>query len=461
MQSENPPSNPMSLKRRSLRSGAWSFAGYGLSIMIRFAGNLVLTRLLAPDMFGLMAIATIVIVGLAMFSDMGVRPMIVRSSRGNDPAFLNTAWVLQIYRGALLCCIGLGVSLVPFVAGRIGIVPKASVYADQRLPYVIAAVSFTLLISGFNSTKIQEAYRRVALGRVTVMEIATQVAGLLLTFCWIFFDRSIAALIAGNIFATLVMMLLSHAWLPGTSNHWQWEKSAFQEIFHFGKWIFISSLLSFLASNGDRIVLGGFVSSTLLGIYMIASVIVGSVEAVLMRIIGSVMYPAFSEIVRERPNSLRSNYYRMHAIVAGFSYFCSGVLMLSGPPLIGLLYDPRYSQAGWMMQILAANMMIYPLQMTIQSFIALGMPKIQSLILMVRLAALVIAMPLGFHYFGLAGALWGIVASQYVCLPITIFYSARYRLFDLRRELLSLPMVLVGAGVGKILSMIITSYHGV
>jgi O-antigen/teichoic acid export membrane protein len=460
MLSQNPPSNPMSLKRRSLRSGAWTFAGYGLGTAIRFAGNLVLTRLLAPDMFGLMAIATIVIVGLAMFSDMGLRPMIVRSSRGDDPLFLNTAWVLQIYRGVLLCLIGLGVSLAPVVASRIGLVPKNSVYADPRLPYVIASVSFTLLIAGFNSTKIHEAYRRVALGRVAVMEITALIVSLLFTCGWIFFDRSIAALIAGNIVAAAARMLLSHVWLPGVANHWQWEKSAFREIFHFGKWMFISSLLSFLVSNGDRLVLGGMVSSTLLGVYMIASMLIGSVEMVLMGIISGVMYPALSEIVRERPDTLRWNYYRMHAIIAGFSYFCSGVLMICGPPLIGLLYDSRYAQAGWMMQILAANMLIYPLQMAIQSFVALGMPKLQSYIVAIRLAALVMAMPLGFHFFGLAGALWGIVASQYVCLPITVFYSARHELFDLRRELLSLPMVLVGAGVGEILAIIISRFHG-
>jgi len=455
MVSQNSPSNPMSLKRRSLRSGAWTFAGYGLGTTIRFAGNLLLTRLLTPDLFGLMAIATIVIVGLSMFSDMGVRPMIVRSGRGDDPLFLNTAWVLQIYRGMLLCLIGFGLSLAPIIAGRVGIVPINSVYADPRLPSVIASVSITLLIGGFNSTKIHEAYRQVALARVTVMEIAALIASLLCMFGWIAFDRSIAALIAGSISASAVRMLLSHIWLPGTANHWQWEKSAFRELFHFGKWIFISSLLSFMVSNGDRLVLGGLVSSTLLGVYMIASMIIGSVETVLMAVIGGVMYPALSEIVRERPDTLRSNYYQMHAIVAGFCYFCCGILVISGPALIGLLYDPRYAQAAWMMQILAASMMIYPLQIAIQSFVALGMPKLQSHIVALRLVALALAMPLGFRFFGLAGALWGIVASQYVCLPITIFYSVRNRLFDLRKELLLLPIVLAGAATGKILAIII------
>ena len=69
----------MSLKQRVLNASAWSLAGYGISLAIRFGSNLVMTRLLVPEMFGVMAIATIVMVGLAMFSDLGLRQSIVQS----------------------------------------------------------------------------------------------------------------------------------------------------------------------------------------------------------------------------------------------------------------------------------------------------------------------------------------------------------------------------------------------
>jgi len=362
--------------------------------------------------------------------------------------------MVQILRGALLWVIALGVSLVPFVVGRIGLVPKDSVYADPRLPYVIAIVSFGFMIAGFNSTKLHEAYRHLAFGRLTLIEIAAQIAGLLCIFGWVFVDRSISALVAGNVCSSLVTMLLSHAWLSGAANRWEWDKSAFHEILHFGKWILVSSFLTFLAGNGDRLLLGGMVDKTVLGVYVIAFFIVSAVETVLMRIIGGVMFPALSEIVRERPDELKENYYRMHATIAAFAYFCSGVLMTSGQSLIGLLYDARYAQAGWMLEILATTILIFPLQMAIQSFVALGMPKLQAIILAVRLFFLCISVPVGFHFFGLAGALWASVTSQFLCVPITIFYSARYGLFDVRQELLLLPIVFVGAGIGKMLAFI-------
>jgi O-antigen/teichoic acid export membrane protein len=460
MHSQGPLSARTSLKQRLLKGGAWTFAGYGLSQAIRFGSNLVMTRLLVPDTFALMAIATIVMVGLAMFSDLGLKPVIVQSKRGDDSAFLNTAWVVQILRGVLLWFIAFAISLVPFVAHRFGMVAKDSVYADPRLPYVIAAVSFSAIIAGFNSTKLFEASRHLMLGRVTLIEIIAQTAGLMCIFGWISFDRSISALVAGNIFSSLVMMLLSHGWLSGTTNRWTWDKSAFQEIIHFGKWIFSASILSFLVGNGDRLVLGGMIDKTMLGVYVIAYFIVSSVEMVLTRIISGVMFPAFSEIVRERIDTLKANYYRMHTAVAAFAYFCSGVLMMSGQSLIELFYDRRYTQAGWMLEILATGIIAIPFQMMIQSFLALGMPKLQSHVLAVQLAVLCLAMPLGFHFFGLPGALWGRVFSQVLPMSITIIYSMRYGVFGLRQELVPLPILLAGAGTGKILAFIIRGHSG-
>ena len=49
-----------------------------------------------------MALVNAFLIGLAMFSDLGLAPSIVQSSRGDDPRFLDTAWVLQIARGLVL-----------------------------------------------------------------------------------------------------------------------------------------------------------------------------------------------------------------------------------------------------------------------------------------------------------------------------------------------------------------------
>src|SRR5262249_16927434 len=150
-----------------------------ISQAVRFGSNLLLTRLLVPEMFGVMAVATSAMVGLQMFSDVGLKPNVIYSKRGHEPVFLNTAWLFQIFPGAVLCLFALCVSLLLFLANGSGMAPKDTVYADPKLPYVIAILAVTPIIVGFESTKLLEASRNLLIGRVTQIEITAQITALL------------------------------------------------------------------------------------------------------------------------------------------------------------------------------------------------------------------------------------------------------------------------------------------
>jgi O-antigen/teichoic acid export membrane protein len=338
-----------------IAASAWSLAGYAVSQAIRFGSNLVMTRLLVPEMFGVMAIATIVMVGLAMFSDLGLRQSIVQSRRGDQEAFLNTAWALQILRGFVLWGLALAVALGLYLADRAGAVPAASVYADPSLPLVIAALSFSMVIGGFGTTKAFEASRNLALGRVTQIELAAQVAGLAAMLVWVAFDRSVWALVGGGLTASAVSTAAGHLWLPGTPNRWQWDRPALTELVHFGKWIFASSILGFVVANSDRLLLGTLVDAATLGVSVIAILLIGVVESIITRLIGAVTLSALSEVARAG-GDFRSAYYRFHTPIAAVSYFNAGLLITSGQALVWVLYDHRYVEAGWMLQILATSL---------------------------------------------------------------------------------------------------------
>ena len=91
-----------SLTRRVFSASAWSMTAYATTLVIRFGSNLVLTRFLMPDAYGLMAVAMVVLSALAMFSDIGLKPNVIQNKNGHDPEFLNTVWVTQIVRNFCL-----------------------------------------------------------------------------------------------------------------------------------------------------------------------------------------------------------------------------------------------------------------------------------------------------------------------------------------------------------------------
>ena len=90
------------VKKAVVRGAAWITFSYALMLVLRFGSNLILTWYLAPRILGVMALVNLFIVGLHMFSDIGIRQCVIQSPRGDDPVFLRTAWTVQIMRGLFL-----------------------------------------------------------------------------------------------------------------------------------------------------------------------------------------------------------------------------------------------------------------------------------------------------------------------------------------------------------------------
>jgi O-antigen/teichoic acid export membrane protein len=406
-------------------------------------------------MFGVMAIATMIMYALALFSDLGLRQSIVQSRRGREAVFLNTAWAVQIARGMVVWIAALAIGALLVAVQRTGVIPPDSVYAHPSLPGVVVILSLCAVIAGFESTKLSEASRTLTLGRITQIDVVSQSVGVLCMIAWAALDRSIWALVAGGLCAAAARTLLSHGWLPGTANRWQWERAAFREIIGLGKWIFAASILGFFVNSADRLILGALTSASVLGVYVIAFLIFSSVEQVLARIVGEVSFPALSEVARERPADLRSSYYQFHLAVGLPACVAAGVLMISGEPLIALLYDARYAQAGWMLEVVALALVTIPFRVATQCFVVLGAPQMMSQICVIRLVALGLLTPAAFQFFGLAGALWAIVLSYFAWLPTTIAFVIRHGLFDARRELPLLPALLAGMAAGHVLNYVL------
>src|SRR5580658_4675768 len=99
------PASTLTVRALAVRVAAWTAVGFGGAQVLRFAFNLILTRLLYPELFGLMALAFSVITGLNLFSDFGTAAIVVSHPRGADREFLNTVWSLQILRGLVLAAV--------------------------------------------------------------------------------------------------------------------------------------------------------------------------------------------------------------------------------------------------------------------------------------------------------------------------------------------------------------------
>ncbi|MBH3426217.1 oligosaccharide flippase family protein [Pseudomonas alkylphenolica] len=442
-------SSPQSLRRRVIWAGALNIGSILASQVIRLGGNLVVTRLLIPEMFGLMAIATAVSVLLLLLSDVGLRQNVIQSARGDDPAFLNTIWTVQIIRGFTLFVVMQLVALTSWVTQQMELWPAHSTYADPQLPLVLAVTGFFAILYAFQSTNIDVAIRLFQQKRVVLAELISQIAGLVVMLVAGYLTRSIWSMVASGLVSTLVLTVLSHTMFQGPRNRIQWDPEAFREIFNYGRWILLSSAVGVLAMQGDRIWFGGTMTVAELGVYSIAVGILLAIQTSLLRLAGAVALPAFSEAARSGDmDRLRKLYFRFRLLFDFVSLFACGFLLTASPLIIGWLYDARYAGAGEMMAILSLSFFTLRYSLTHQIWMALGLTKYMAMDNIIRVVALFTLLPLLLAIGGVTWGLWGVALHTYFTLFLIFKVSHQLGMLSIKRELVVLPFMVLGALAG-------------
>src|SRR5262249_40810485 len=332
----------ISLRTLALRGTFWTIAGFGGSQVLRLGFNLILTRLLVPELFGLMALVWTVVTGVNPFFDLGIPPAGVRGPRGDSPEFLNSAWSLQIIRGfglEFLCLL-----LAP---------PVASFYGDQRLKWVLPLIGLSSIASGFNSTSLITLQRHMAVRRVVAMDLAIQIISGVLMTGWAWLRPGLWALIAGSVAPAVLKILLSHFLILERRDRIAWERAAVRELLVFGRWVWIASILTFLASQIDQLILGKLFTLQMLGIYSIASMIAEVPRALVLAILRNVIFPAYSKSACLPRPELRLKVLRYRRFLLVAMTCAITALAAGGDGLIFVLYDKRYAAGSWMLPVLA------------------------------------------------------------------------------------------------------------
>jgi O-antigen/teichoic acid export membrane protein len=403
-----------------MRSSAITVMGFGAGQVIRLASNLILTRLLFPEAFGMMAMVSVFLMGLAMFSDVGVGPAIMSSKRGDEPEFLNTAWTIQIFRGLSLWAVACAFTY-----------PISLYYGEPDLIYYLPVAALTLMLNGFNPTRAETANRHMQAGRVTLIEVATQVVGIVtaVIFAWIL--HSVWALVISGIVASLAHLVMLNLFLPGVSNRLQWEKPAAAELIHFGKWIFLSTVCGFAIGQADKVIIGGYLSLANFGLYNIAFFL----ASFPFMLGGMVMRRLLIPIYRESPPlASAANFARlrkMRIAATGALSALTMVLAFSGVWLVQLMYDDRYSMAGGIVVLIAVIQMPALIMMTCdQAALAMGDSRRFFVLTLVRAVLVVAGMLIGLQTAGLIGALVGQGLANVAAYPVLVWLIARHGAWD-------------------------------
>lgn len=386
-----------SIARKSL----WTIGTYAASTGIRFASNVVLSRLLGPEILGVMVIAQAIRAGCDLLTDLGPEQNVVHSPHGDDERFLNSLWTIKIVRGLLvsLACL----AFTPLLAGF---------YRVEWL--ILALMSAAPLLTALMSTSVYSAARHMDVKARNLFELVSEAIGLVIMVVLAVVLRNVWAPIIGILLSVAVRSALTYA-MPRPRHRFLLDPTHTRAILHFGKWIMLSSLSLYAAVYVDRLVLGRAVPLATLGIYGLAKAVSDLPGVVAGRLAFQIVFPfvarhkdglgpqgpARAELAHTRRNFLL-------LVLLGIA-----TVMAWSDRAVLLLYGPRYAEAGWMLCVLLVGGWIAVLSSLNEATVfGRGEPRNVGVANTVRFVTMAAALIAGYELGGLPGALLAMPLSE-------------------------------------------------
>jgi len=421
---------------RVLRGSGLIALGLLASQGLRLGANLILTRLLFPEAFGLMALVTMFIVGMKMFSDIGIRPWIQKDNKGDDAVFLDTAWTLQVGRGIILWAFA---CLMAW--------PVANFFNEPLLAQILPIAGLELLVVGLMPTRIATAHRHLRVGKLTLFQFVSQAIGVLIIVLLAWQMQTVWALVYGSLASSVLLLLVMHFGLPGHVNRLRWNMNAAVEIVTFGKWIFFSTICGFVVSQGDKIILGKFLTAEALGIYSIGFFLASFPVLLTEKVTRKVLIPLYRE---HPPSASVENFNKLRKLrfgVTGGMFALLIGLSFLGPHIVDFLYDARYSVSGMILVLVACSQMPLAVGLTYDhAALATGNSRQFFVVVAIKATVMMALSLLGAYHFGVAGAIFGQAAAHLFTLPAIVWLARSYGAWDWLHDMLFLGAMLLFGG---------------
>ncbi|MEL6681408.1 MAG: oligosaccharide flippase family protein [Pseudomonadota bacterium] len=411
---------PASLFSRVAKASSWSLVQVMAVNILRLCSNLIMTRLLVPEAFGLMALVSVLIAGFTLFTDIGINRSIAREPDGDQDHFLRVAWVVKVWRGALIAgFILLSAALLWILAPSYA--PKGTVYADPDLPLLIALSALVPLIAGFASTNRELAQRRLQMQYPAMLETGAQFLTIVAMVIFASFSATVWALMAGMLVGNLLKTLGTHWFFPGPRMAFVWDRAVADRLWRYGKWLMGSSIFTFFAVNVEKLLLGVFLDAASFGIFVIALIWIEAGVMVIVRLSDGVGFPVISEVMRTRPADAPRLYRKLQTTIDGICLLAFLTLFFGGQLLIDALYTQTYAIAGTYLTVLALRFLAARFDTVNGLIMNQGNSLAMMIISGVRAIWICVALPVAFLNFGFAAALVVIALVPMVTVPYSLW----------------------------------------
>jgi O-antigen/teichoic acid export membrane protein len=409
------------LKQKALKGVFWSGAQMWGGRAISFIIFAMLSHLLTPQAFGLVAMASLFIIFVQTFQDQGFGDAIVQRA-DLQPEHLDTAFWTNMLMGSLL-------ALISFILS--GFI--AELFRQPQLTPIIRWLSLSFIFAALSSTQQAILRRKLAFRELAIRSLLAITAGGVIGVALAFLGFGVWSLVAQDLVygvVEVVVLWRVSRWRPGL----RFSTKHFRDLFSFGINIIGINILNFINGHVDDLLIGYFLGPTLLGFYTVAYKLLGTMLDLFTSVTNSVAFPTFSRLQNE-PDRLRRAFYQAIHYTSLISFPAFIGMAAVAPELIPVLFGPQWTLSIPVLRVLAFIGILQSIFYFHNSLvIALGKPSWRLRMVLLNAVLNVIGFAFAVQY-GIVAVAVSYVVRGYLVSPIEFWMVHKLAQINLRTYL--------------------------
>ncbi len=399
------------LTSRVVKGSSWLFLFQIFDNVLGVIRLIVLARLLNPQDFGLIGIATLVLQIISTFTQTGVQAVLVHKK---DPEkYLDTAWTYLMIRGIVLY------SLLFVSAPIVGTFFKSTI-----APEIIRWMGLSLVLEGFINIGVVLFQKNLTFGKQFIYQMTGNLLDFVVAISAAFVYNNYWAFVAGYLANSIIRLVLSYL-LSNYRPSLKLDIAQIKEMNNYGKWIFGSSILTFLYSQGDDILIGRLMGTIALGYYQLAYRISNLPATQISYIISTVMFPAYS-FIQGNKEKIAAAYKSTFQITAYLSFLAGSLIIALSHDFITLFLGRKWLPMENALQILTLWGLMRSIGTTTGAlWQAIGTPEIITKIqLFQTIVMFILIFPLTIWY-GFEGTAFSVVIAAFLSNCIALYLVSK------------------------------------
>jgi len=370
----------MNLRQKTIENTFIVFVVTFFNRVLNILTKIILARLLLPEDFGLVAIATIIMNAVSLFREMGVESALVYRKKDVYEA-ADTAFIMMPIIGLLLY------SIVYFIAPY-----AAEFYGEAVISDIVRISAVTLLLLSFGSVPLTLFEKGLDFRRRMIPDIVSGLvyAGSAISLALNGFG--VWSMVYGGVLASFTGLLV--IWLISPYRPtFRFSGRLARDMMDYGKYVLGAQIVIFVLTNVDNAVVGKVLDMTALGFYAMAYSIANMPATNITHVVGRILFPTYS-VMQDDRGKLRVMFLKVVKYVSLMTVPASFALFTLAPELVANILGEKWIPAVPAMMILCMSGLLRSLNaVTGDLFKAVGDPKYLrdiSIIQLIVIAILVI-----------------------------------------------------------------------